>query len=296
MKRWLHFLLGGTAALAFATALPAQVLKVDITLPANESALSFKSGTRQAQATATLAGGGITSVTPSPVGSGYTTATVAFTGGGGTGATATANFGGGGAITSITVTNPGSGYTSAPTVTISGNGTGAGATCVTSPMVVGIVSLIDPGAGYVPPPASPPGVTISGGGGTGATAAVTVAPGSDGLVASITLTFPGTGYVSAPTVTIDPPDGVVVIKARVSGTASIYTTQFFIDGSKVGEVLHGVNDAIISWTPPQPGSYYITAKTTDAFANVATSMPIRVFVQGTTITSPITNTIVPNGS
>ncbi|MFA5264479.1 MAG: Ig-like domain-containing protein, partial [Opitutaceae bacterium] len=245
-------------------------------------------------ATATLAGGGITGITLANGGAGYTSATVTITGGGGTGASANAtvdlltNV-----ITGFTVTSPGSGYTTIPMVTITGNGTGAAATVTSiTQIIVSNLTLIDAGAGYT----AAPSVTISGGGGTDATATTTLAPGADGLVATIALTSPGRGFVSTPAVTIDPPAGVVVIKARVSGTASIYITQFFIDGSKVGEVRHSVNDAIISWTPPQPGSYYITAKTTDAFDNVATSMPIRVFVEGTTITSPITNTIVPNGS
>lgn len=60
-------------------------------------------------------------------GTGYTTApTVAFSGGGGSGAAATATIAGG-AVTSIAITNAGSGYTSAPTVSFSGGG-GSGAT------------------------------------------------------------------------------------------------------------------------------------------------------------------------
>lgn len=57
-------------------------------------------------------------------GTGYTTATVSFSGGGGTGAAATATISAG-AITGITITSPGTGYETRPTVTITGDGTGA---------------------------------------------------------------------------------------------------------------------------------------------------------------------------
>jgi len=62
-------------------------------------------------------------------GSGYTSApTVTFTGGGGTGAAATATISGG-QVVAITITSGGSGYTSAPTIGFSGGGgSGAAAT------------------------------------------------------------------------------------------------------------------------------------------------------------------------
>ncbi|NQW48431.1 MAG: hypothetical protein HQ464_11795, partial [Planctomycetes bacterium] len=56
------------------------------------------------------------------------------------------------------------------------------------------------GQGY--DPTSLPLVSISGGGGTGATATVTIL---NGVIFGITVTNPGSGYTSIPTVTIDPP-------------------------------------------------------------------------------------------
>ena len=55
-----------------------------------------------------------------------------------------------------------------------------------------------------------PTVTISGGGGSGATASATV---TNGVVTAITITSAGTGYTSAPTVTIAAPVGEVMISA-----------------------------------------------------------------------------------
>ncbi|OZI64618.1 phage tail tube protein [Bordetella genomosp. 4] len=66
-------------------------------------------------------------------------------------------------------------------------------------MATGIVSGItvtNGGSGYT----TAPTVTLSGGGGTGATATATV---SGGVVTAITVTNPGSGYTSAPTVAID---------------------------------------------------------------------------------------------
>ena len=102
-----------------------------------------------------------------------------------------------GAITGITITNPGSGYATAPNVVIR-DGTlmdpivnaGAGASAVATINVTS-VGLDTFGAGYT----SAPTVTITDavGNGTGATATATV---DNGLVSAITVTAPGTGYVS----------------------------------------------------------------------------------------------------
>jgi hypothetical protein len=152
-----------------------------------------------------------------------------------TGTTATATATVNSTVSAITLTAGGSGYTSAPTVTItdSNGGTGSGATAiatVVNNVVTGIV-ITNPGSGYANPivtlsaptgsiataqPAqfsiqltSPgqyysqvPTITISGGGGSGATAMATL---QNGLVTGITLTSAGTGYTSAPTISITNP-------------------------------------------------------------------------------------------
>lgn len=85
------------------------------------------------------------------------------------------------------------------------SGTAAATALVTSDAVAGF-TITDSGAGYVG--STPPAVTITGGGGSGATATAVL----DGLggIASLTLTAPGSGYTSAPTVMIAPPVAPVV--------------------------------------------------------------------------------------
>lgn len=100
----------------------------------------------------------------------------------------------------------------------------ATATATVSGGFVTIISVTLGGSGYVTPPA----VTISGGGGSGAAATANL---SGGVVTSITINNPGSGYGSAPTVTIAaPPEN------------PSYTTYWSNDGSDgAGEwrAIHG---------------------------------------------------------
>ena len=110
-------------------------------------------------------------------------------------------------IASFTVTNGGSGYASAPTVTIS-PGTGTTATLPTAtatavpcsgscgtPGTIDNIVVTNGGSGYTSAT-----VSISGGGGSNATATASVTPTSQ-LVA-VNVTAGGSGYTSAPTVTL----------------------------------------------------------------------------------------------
>ena len=73
------------------------------------------------------------------------------------------------------------------------------------------------GAGY----SSPPVVTLNGGDGTGATATAVL---TNGMVTSIQINSPGSGYTMAPTVTIAPPIVTATAAATVSdGTVSAIT-------------------------------------------------------------------------
>jgi FtsP/CotA-like multicopper oxidase with cupredoxin domain len=77
--------------------------------------------------------------------------------------------------------------------------------------IVGSITVTNPGSGYT----SAPTVTITGGGGTGATAIPSI--NAAGGVAGITLLTVGSGYTSAPTVTITGGGGT-----GATATASVY--------------------------------------------------------------------------
>jgi uncharacterized repeat protein (TIGR01451 family)/fimbrial isopeptide formation D2 family protein len=87
----------------------------------------------------------------------------------------------------------------------------------TSISTVNSVTIATGGTGYATPT-----VTISAGGGTGATASATVV---GGVITAITILNPGSGYTSAPIVTINPVGGGSGATASaVLGTGIIYTT------------------------------------------------------------------------
>ena len=155
----------------------------------------------------------------------------------------------------------------------------AKATGTTDGDAVDSITITDGGSHYKQ--ATPPTVTITGGGGTGATA--TAAVSSTGLVNSILITSGGTGYTSAPTVTIDysPKDNRAEVKSWDSTTRALevynrtgtFTTAEVITGLTSGatwspetfDTLNNTNsnydqnrqiedsgDEIIDWTEGNP--------------------------------------------
>jgi len=83
-------------------------------------------------------------------------------------------------------------------------GTGATATAVLSSTTVGSVTVTNKGHSYL---TTAPTITFTGGGGTGATATATIGAAASvnaGKIIGITVTAPGSGYTSAPTVVITP--------------------------------------------------------------------------------------------
>ena len=140
-------------------------------------------------------------------------------------------------------------------------------------------TISDGGAHYKV--ATPPTVTITGGGGAGATATATVS--ASGIVNAITITAGGSGYTSAPTVTIDysPKDNRAEVKSWDSSTRSLsvinrtgtFTTAEVITGLTSGakwspetfDTLNNVNssydqnreiendaDNIVDWSEGNP--------------------------------------------
>jgi len=96
---------------------------------------------------------------------------------------------------------------------------------VASP-IVGTISITNPGGGYIDPPA----VTITGGGGVGASALATVddVVGSPtyGQVNSVYLVCTGSGYTSIPTVTITPPPaGATAVQATAVASINTQLTE-----------------------------------------------------------------------
>ena len=141
------------------------------------------------------------------------------------------------------------------------------------------ITITDGGSHYKQ--ATPPSVTISGGGGTGATATATVS--STGIVNGILITNGGSGYTSAPIVTIDysPKDNRAEVKSWDSTTRALqvinrtgtFTTAEVITGLTSGakwspetfDTLNNVNsnydqnrqieddaDNIVDWTESNP--------------------------------------------
>ena len=92
-----------------------------------------------------------------------------------------------------------------------------------------------------------PQVTLTGGGGTGATAVATIA---NGAVSGITVTNPGTGYTSAPTVNIDSP------------------TALFLDnvpGLTLTGLIEANGTANVGFTKTGPGTLDLNGITTNTY-------------------------------
>lgn len=110
------------------------------------------------------------------------------------------------------------------------------------------IALLTGGSGYSN--GSPPAVTISGGGGSGATAVASLS-NQPGAISSATLSNSGSGYTSAPTVTLVSPDGTgAALSALVTGAPitglSLATSNYCYP---VGTTGLGVN-----FTPTNPGT------------------------------------------
>jgi hypothetical protein len=112
----------------------------------------------------------------------------------GTQATATAVMDATGVVTSVAIVAAGSGYTTAPTVKVlDGTATNATAAKVTATIDVSAIDITTAGAGFT----AAPDVTISdSNGGTGGGAFATATVATLGAVTQITVTNPGSGYLT----------------------------------------------------------------------------------------------------
>jgi hypothetical protein len=220
----------------------------------------------------------VRSVTVTYAGNGYDPSTppaITFTGGGGTGAAATAVVGDGG-VKTFTITNGGAGYnggatgnfTAVPAVNLTG--TGAGATFNVT-VTLGVVTAITlhtgntaPGTGY----AVNDTFEFAAGtlGGSGAGVVITVNTLNTGEIQYIQVTNPGSGYTSAPTVTI----GVSPINDTATATSTLTgcpTLEYGFDcsgGAKPTienmELGQGIITCYSGVPPTLPEGYTITAQ------------------------------------
>jgi FtsP/CotA-like multicopper oxidase with cupredoxin domain len=177
-------------------------------------------------------------------------------------------------VGSLTVTSGGS-YTSVPTVIFSApqaaGGTLAAATANLGPATLLGLVLTNGGSGYT----SAPAVSITGGGGSGATGITTLA--ATGSIKSVTITNSGLGYRSAPTVSFNGTGGSgaaatatisggKVISVKVTSAGTNYpsnTTVSFIGGSPTSAATGSavIGRAVASVTLTNAGSGYTSAPT-----------------------------------
>ena len=180
-----------------------------------------------AAATAIIGTSTVSSVTVNNPGSGYVSPILTVTGGGGSGAILQPILNVSGGIEDVVVVNPGNGYTSTPTIVIEDPaGTGANLAIVISGSPILDIVVTTGGSGYTNPT-----VTITGGGGSLATANAIVETGviDDvtlvGGVRDVILVSPGSGYLKAPEVTFSGGGGqYAVARAKLYADRVISTT------------------------------------------------------------------------
>lgn len=108
-------------------------------------------------------------------------------------------------VQGILLTSPGNGYLYPPRITLSGGGgSGAAASCAVTTSFISGYRVDAAGSGYTKTPA----VFITGGTGTGASAVAAI--DRNGGVASVTVVTQGTGYSTAPVVSVIPSTGIYV--------------------------------------------------------------------------------------
>lgn len=181
-----------------------------------------------------------------------------------------------GRVLGITVTAGGTGYTAVPTVAITGAG-GTGATATATMGVSSTVTISNAGAGYTNGSYA---LVFTGGGGSGATGTVTIAGGE---VTAVTITAAGTGYTSAPTLSIGGTPGTPSTAAVLTATLSVVSITVTAAGS-------GYTSASVGFTGTGTG-----ATATAVFGSVDTIDLDRLYsgtVSSGTLATTFTNTSI----
>ncbi len=197
----------------------------DCAYPTLTPAISSVTSSDVAGPWAASAGGEVTAVNVTNGGTGYTIApTVTFTGGNGTGATAVAFISG--PVTSLNLTAHGTGYTSAPTVNFTGGGGSGAAATAALGFPVASVTVTNQGAGYTSRPAASFGTAPAGG--IAAAAANTTTTGTFLSVSSVNFTNSASGrYVTQASVSIGaaPAGGTTATATAVMKVGSAAVTS-----------------------------------------------------------------------
>ena len=107
------------------------------------------------------------------------------------------------------------------------------------------IDIVSPGNGFQDAPT----VTISGGGGQGATATAEI--NEEGALTNILLVEAGLGYTSPPVVTLSPSNGAII--------AASVDTQIVNNSRKI----QGTDLYVLDWVPTNPGTYNISAEAID---------------------------------
>ena len=154
----------------------------------------------------------------------------------------------GGALTLTLPTNPGNAVLAAGISAITVNSGGGG-------------------TGYVS--TAPPSVLISGGGGTGATASISSTQIVGGVITGITITNPGSGYTSAPTVTIAaPPTGTTAAATAILGTTATAVNgvatfpNLTLNQAATGNIFQVSSTTLPSVSTAQPGFSVVVSPAT----------------------------------
>lgn len=172
----------------------------------------------------------------------------------------------------VTLTDPGSGYTSAPTVTaVGGSGSGATFTATVAGGAVNIVTVTNPGSGWLE--TDPDEVILLFNGGGGGQSAYGTATVVNGAITNTAIRNGGQGYTGVPTITIsdstgsganiivDGISGGVVTSLKVIDCGSNYTapTASVSGGSGSGLTIDLIlqSGVITGVTMTQVGSGYI---------------------------------------
>jgi len=173
------------------------------------------------------ANGAITAITVTDGGSGYTNAKVDILGSG-TGATADVTIVKKGAVVAVTVNTPGTGYT-APVVTFNAMGPGSGASATAYGGVENNIQIISGGSGYTFPtvdfdlPDGPNGVQATG----------HAVMDANGTITAVVVDTHGSGYSTAPGMTIR--DGTIFDPILPGGSGVVTTSPTLFIGEIVVE-------------------------------------------------------------